>query len=64
MMMVVVIFMVMTMMMMAAMVVVMMMMVFVFFRMTLHPPWSGLLRVNWANQGLEGQAFLAEIASK
>ena len=42
----------------------MMMMVFVLLRMTLHPPWSGLLRVNWANQGLEGQAFLAEIASK
>ena len=46
------------------MVMVMMMMVFVLLRMTLHPPWSGLLRLNWANQGLEGQAFLAEIASK
>ena len=45
-------------------VMVMMIKVFVFLRMTLHPPWSGLLRVNWANQGLEGQAFLAEIASK
>ena len=44
--------------------VMVMMMVFVLLRMTLHPPWSGLLRVNWANQGLEGQAFLAEIASK
>ena len=55
MMMMVVIFMVM---------VMMMMMVFVLLRMTLHPPRSGLLRVNWANQGLEGQAFLAEIASK